>query len=106
MVSPVLRRQAVDHLQTAFDVSECGACRVVRQPRSIHRYHCSKPLQDAPFAKGIQTIAARETLAGYRTVTKQLRRDGWEVNTQARATDLETRKAQNPCQTGKETRWG
>jgi len=80
VVSPVRRREAVDHLRTAFDVSERRACRVVRQPRSTHRYRSAKPLQDAPLAKAIRTIAARETRAGYRTVTKLLRRDGWEVN--------------------------
>lgn len=79
-MSPVRRREAVAHLRTAFDVSERRACRVVRQPRSTHRYRCAKPLLDAPLAKAIRTIAARETRAGYRTVTKLLRRDGWEVN--------------------------
>ena len=80
-MSPVRRREAVVHLRTAFDVSERRACRLVRQPRSTHRYRCAKPSQDAPLAKAIRTIAARETRAGYRTVTKLLRRDGWAVNT-------------------------
>lgn len=79
-MSPARRREAVAHLETAFDVSERRACRVIGQPRSTHRYPCSKPSQDAPLAKAIRELAAREPRAGYRTVTRLLRRDGWSVN--------------------------
>lgn len=79
-MSPDRRREAVDHLETAFDVSERRACRVMRQPRSTQRYRCARPSQDAPLAKEIRALAASEPRAGYRTVTKLLRRDGWPVN--------------------------
>ena len=79
-MSPARRREAVDHLETAFDVSERRACRVMNQPRSTHRYSCAKPSQDAPLARAIRDLAAREPRAGYRAVTRLLRRDGWPVN--------------------------
>ena len=50
------------------------------QPRSTQRFKGIKPASDAPLIKTMREIAMRLPRAGYRTVTKHLRRDGWEVN--------------------------
>jgi len=79
-VSPTLRREAVDDLQAFFEVSERRACRVMNQPRATQRYQSSKPESDRALIKAMREIAMQESRAGYRTVTKLLRRDGWDVN--------------------------
>lgn len=80
MVSPKLKREAVSYLQKTFEVSERRACRVMDQPRATQRYQTMKPKKDRVLVEAIREVAMRETRAGYRTVTKLLRRDGWEVN--------------------------
>ena len=80
MVSPKLRREAVNNLQTSFEVSERRACRVMNQPRATQRYQTSKPGTDRALIKAIREVAMQESRARYRTVTKLLRREGWEVN--------------------------
>jgi len=50
------------------------------QPRATQRYQRSKPAADGPLIKAIREVAIRLPRAGYRTVTKHLRRDGWELN--------------------------
>lgn len=47
LVSPSCKREAVDHLEHCFSVSERRACRVLHQPRSSHRYEL-KPSSDEP----------------------------------------------------------
>lgn len=80
MVSPNRRKEAVDFVQTAFEVSERRACRIINQSRSTQRYEVKKPAADGPLIKAIREVAMRESRAGYRTVTKHLRREGWQVN--------------------------
>lgn len=80
MVSPTRRREAVDYLQTSFKVSERRACRVMSQPRATQRYQRTKQAEDAPLIKAIHEMALLEPRAGYRRVTKLLRREGWQVN--------------------------
>ena len=79
MVSPKRRREAVDALQRNFAVSERRACRVTHQPRATQRYLGTKPSSDGPLVEAIREVVMREPRAGYRTVTKLLRRDGWQV---------------------------
>ncbi|MBK1835048.1 IS3 family transposase [Roseibacillus ishigakijimensis] len=52
----------------------------MNQPRAIHRYRGMKQASDAPLVKAIRSLAMQKPRAGYRTVTKYLRREGWEVN--------------------------
>ena len=80
MVSPNLRREAVNALQRSFEVSERRACRVMNQPRATQRYRTSKPDRDRSLIKAMREVAMREPRAGYRTVSKLLRREGWDVN--------------------------
>lgn len=80
MVGPTRRREAVNHLQTTFETSERRACRVMNQPRATQRYRGMRQASDAPLVHAIRSLAMQKPRAGYRTVTKYLRRDGWEVN--------------------------
>lgn len=80
MVSPARRREAVVHLQESFEVGERRACRVLEQPRSTQRYEGQRPEKDRALIAAIHRIAGCEPRAGYRTVTRLLRREGWEVN--------------------------
>lgn len=80
MVSPARRREAVVHLQESFEVGERRACRLLEQPRSTQRYEGKRPKKDRALIAAIHRIAGSEPRAGYRTVTRLLRREGWEVN--------------------------
>lgn len=80
MVGPTRRREAVNYLQTIFKTSERRACKVMNQPRSTQRFKGTKLTSDGPLIKAMREVAIRLPRAGYRTVTKHLRRDGWEVN--------------------------
>jgi putative transposase len=80
VVGPVRRREAVSHLKQAFDTGERRACRVIGQPRSTQRYVGKRPLLDRDLNAAVRRIAGSELRAGYRTVTRLLRREGWQVN--------------------------
>lgn len=70
----------MNHLQSTYEVSERRACKVVKQPRSTQRYECKKPKTDAPLITAVRRMACEEPRAGYRTVTKLLRREGMRIN--------------------------
>lgn len=80
MVGPVRRREAVAHLRQAFKVGERRACRVMQQPRNTQRYGRRQPVKDRALTADIHRLARREPRAGYRVVTRLLRREGWQVN--------------------------
>jgi putative transposase len=80
VVGPTRRREAVNHLKKVFKTSERRACKVMDQSRSTQRYEGTKPTSDGALIKAIREIAMRLPRAGYRTVTRHLRRDGWQVN--------------------------
>lgn len=80
MVSPTRKREAVNHLKDMFQISERRACNIVNQPRATQRYRCRKLIVDAPLIKAIKRISMTEPRAGYRTVTKLLKREGILVN--------------------------
>ncbi len=80
MVGPARRREAVVHVQQTLETSERRACRSLKQPRSTQRYRSRKPESDKGLFRAIQRIASREPRAGYRTVARYLKREGWSVN--------------------------
>lgn len=80
MVGPARRAEAVGHLRQSFDVSERRACRVIGQPRNTQRYERKQPMKDRALTADIQRLACSEPRAGYRGVTRLLRREGWQVN--------------------------
>jgi transposase InsO family protein len=80
VVGPARRREAVAHLQQSFEAGERRACRVVEQPRSTQRYEAKRPAKDRDLIADLRRIAGSEPRAGYRQVTRLLRREGWQVN--------------------------
>lgn len=80
MVGPARRREAVARLRDRFGVGERRACRVIGQPRNTQRYECKQAMKDRALIADIHRLARREPRAGYRGVTRLLRREGWQVN--------------------------
>ena len=79
-MSPTRRRESAKHLARTFKVSQRRACRAIDQPRSTQRYN-PKPNH---FVKRLVAVMHALVLEfpryGYRTITKLLRRRGFEVN--------------------------
>lgn len=80
MVGPTRRREAVNHIQQSFEVGERRACRIMNQPRSTQRYKPKQPEQDKELIAELHRLACANPRAGYRSVTRLLRREGWKVN--------------------------
>jgi transposase InsO family protein len=80
MVGPTRKREAVKRAQDRLGTSERRACASLGQPRSTQRYQGRRGEADAGLIKAIRRIARQETRAGYRGVTRYLRREGWPVN--------------------------
>lgn len=80
MVGPTRRREAVEHIQQVFEVGERRACRIMNQPRSTQRYKRQQPQLDKDLITEIHRLACAEPRAGYRSITRLLRREGWSVN--------------------------
>ena len=75
-MSPSRKRDAVDHLQQEFSVSERRACSVAEQHRSSQRYKPS-PREDEPrlVARMLELVREHPRF-GYRRIAKLLQREG------------------------------
>ena len=80
MVGPARKREAVVHVRRCLEVSERRACRATGQVRSTQRYLLKRPDKDKALREEILKLSGKEKRAGCRTIWRQLRRDGWEVN--------------------------
>lgn len=79
-MSPSRKRDAVEHLEATFEVSERQACQVVGQPRSTQRY-ASRSANDEPaLLKRMHELVRQHPRFGYRRITILLRREGFAVN--------------------------
>jgi putative transposase len=79
MVRPAVRRQAVEHVQQAFGLSERSACRALGFPRASHRYESTRV--DAPELEAkLREVAVQRPRFGYRRLHLMLRRAGLNVN--------------------------
>lgn len=74
-----MRRELVDFLHTAYQVSIRRACCVLKANRGNYHYKSRKPEQ-AILKAEIKEIASTRVRYGYRRIHTLLRRDGWEVN--------------------------
>jgi putative transposase len=79
MVRPAARRQAVEYLRTAYQLSERSSCRALGMPRATQRYRSLKESPD-PLVARLRALAALRPRAGYRTLGRLLRREGVRVN--------------------------
>ena len=80
MVGPSLKRRAVDHLISAYGLSERKACRLLGLPRSTHRYRPRGRSDEQPLVDRIAELAAQHPGHGYRRIGLLLRQEGWRVN--------------------------
>lgn len=79
MVTPVVRRAAVEWLGTELRLSERRACRVVGMARSSARY-ASTRVVDETLRERLRTHAAQRPRFGYRRLHVLLQRDGHTLN--------------------------
>lgn len=76
MVRPADKREAVQHLQEHYSVSERRSCGVLRINRSAYR---RQPTRDEQALR-IKEIASVRVRYGYRRIHILLRREGWNIN--------------------------
>ena len=79
MVTPVVKRQAVAHLQVAYEVSQRRACQVISADRMSMRYRSVRP-DDGDLRARLHELAAVRRRFGYRRLLILLRREGTLVN--------------------------
>jgi putative transposase len=79
MVTPAARREAAAHLQSAHEMSERRAIRVIGADRTSVRYQSTRP-DDAPLRERLKTLAQERRRFGYRRLHVLLRREGHAVN--------------------------
>ncbi|WP_425404068.1 IS3 family transposase [Hwanghaeella sp.] len=79
MVTPGAKRDAVLHVQAAFEVSQRRACKVLAVDRSSVRYRSIRP-DDGPLREKIRAVASERRRFGYRRIHIMLQRQGIEMN--------------------------
>jgi putative transposase len=78
-VTPAVKREAVAHLHTAFDMSERRACRSIGCVRMTVRYR-SRRRDDADLRCRLRALAHERRRFGYRRLHVLLRRESFKVN--------------------------
>lgn len=79
MVTPAARRAAVEHLRSAFEVSERRACSALGTDRTSVRYRSMRP-DDAVVRVRLCELAAQRRRFGYRRLHILLTREGLVMN--------------------------
>ena len=79
MVTPVVQRDAVAHLQAVHGMSERRACQVIAADRTSMRY-CSRRGDDGDLREKLRVLAQERHRFGYRRLHILLRRDGVLIN--------------------------
>ena len=79
MVTPVVKRDAVAHLQVFHGMSERRACKVLGADRTTIRY-CSRRADDEDLREKLCALAQQRRRFGYRRLHMLLRRDGIPIN--------------------------
>jgi|SRR5579883_2076627 len=79
MVTPAARREAVAHLEEAFEVSQRRACRVIGTDRTSVRYRRRRP-PDSALRSRLRELAAQRRRFGYRRLHILLDREGIHMN--------------------------
>jgi putative transposase len=80
VVTAEQKRQAAQHLQQTFKVSERRACRVLGQSRSTYRQKPTVNQEEVRLVRRMRELARRHPRFGYRRIWALLRREGWRVN--------------------------
>src|SRR5438067_2119423 len=79
MVTPAVKREAVAHLRSAFEMSERRACRVTGCVRMTMRYRSRRP-DDQALRERLRALARERRRFGYRRLHVFLKREGYAVN--------------------------
>lgn len=79
MVTPAARREAVAHLEIAYEVSERRACSALGADRTSVRYRSRRP-DDATARVRLRELASIRRRFGYRRLHILLRREGIVMN--------------------------
>src|SRR6202162_943015 len=79
LLSPERRRCAVEHAREEYEVSERGACRVVRQWRGTQRYLPLRRTDEDELTQAILALATKYGRYGYRRIQVLLRSAGWSA---------------------------
>lgn len=79
MVSPQVKRQAVNLLREERGLGVTRACGLVGISRSLYAYRSRRP-DSAPLRQRICDLALQKRRYGYRRIHVLLRREGWTVN--------------------------
>src|SRR6266705_2577223 len=75
MVGPAVKREAVAHLRTAFQMSERRACAIIAADRTTIRYRSCRP-PDAELRGRLRDLANARRRFGYRRLFVLLRQQG------------------------------
>ena len=78
-MTPAGWREAVGHLQAAYEMSERRACRVLGVDRTSVRYQATRP-DDGALRDRLKALAQERRRFGYRRLHVLLRREGHAVN--------------------------
>jgi HTH-like domain len=79
MVTPAVKREAVAHVRSAFELSERRACRMIGCVRMTVRYRSRRPA-DTELRERLRALAHERRRFGYRRLQVLLRREGFIVN--------------------------
>lgn len=79
MVTPAAHREAAAYLQSAHEMSERRACRVIGIDRTSVRYQATRA-DDGDLRERIKVLASERRRFGYRRLHILLRREGHAVN--------------------------
>jgi putative transposase len=79
MVSPQVKRQAVDVLKEEHGLGVTRACGLVGISRSLYGYRSRRP-DGSKLCERIAELAGEKRRYGYRRIHVLLRREGWQVN--------------------------
>jgi len=79
MVTPAVKREAVAHLRTAYEMSERRACQIIGCERMMVRYRSRRP-DDPELRERLRALAHERRRFGYRRLLIFLRREGFVVN--------------------------
>lgn len=80
MVSPLLRRTAVNYLVEQGKCSQRRACRLVSISRSVVGYTLRRPDEEKELVERIKELAYQHRRYGYRRITRLLQQEGRRVN--------------------------
>jgi len=78
-VNPSRKREAVEHLEESFEVSERRACVVLDQPRSTQRYRRKPASDEASLVLRMHELVREHPRYGYRRISVLLQREGFQA---------------------------